>query len=79
MVDPTTLNDEELHEFCEWALEIYGDLNTQYRSEIILYGDASSSAIHVAEALQEYEAAKAELDRRFPPLTVADPADDIIF
>jgi len=55
MFDLTTLSDAELLETYERVDEYYGEIDTQFRSEVALYGDAwHGGAIDLQNAQKDY-------------------------
>lgn len=75
-----TLSDDILLDILDEAIEHYGEIKAQYDSEVALYGDAWPGAqVDLNNAHQAMLKFQAEANRRWPPQTVADPADDIPF
>jgi hypothetical protein len=75
-----TLPDDILLDMLNEAIEACGEIKAQYGSEVALYGDAWPGAqIDLDNAYQAMQRFQAEDNRRWPPQTVADPADDIPF
>lgn len=81
MVDLDTFTNEELIDFYQLSKEHLGELETQFRSEVSLYGDAWPGAVvQVQDAQNAYNYYRSESIKRGIIYNTNDaPIDDIDF